>query len=127
MFQRLKYGLQRFMTGRNGGDALGWVVLLAGLACSLTSALTGQPFWQLLALIGLAYSLFRVYSRNVPKRQEENAKFVGFFRRIKTRLTDRTHRYYRCPQCKQTVRVPKGKGKISIRCPHCQTRFEKTT
>lgn len=113
------------MMGRNGGDTLGWAVLLAGLACSILSSLLDEPIFYILALVFLAYSIFRMYSRNVMKRRAENAKFVGFFRNMKTRLTDREHRYFSCPQCRQTVRVPRGKGKINIRCPKCQTRFEK--
>ena len=125
MLQKFKYALQRFMMGRNGGDALGWSVLIAGAVCSLLSAIEGLEWLSLLAFVAVAYTIFRMYSRNVVKRRAENAKFVGFFKKIKTRLTDREHRYFHCPQCKQTVRVPKGKGTIKIRCPKCQTQFEK--
>lgn len=124
---RLKYGMQRFMIGRNGGDALGWAVLLAGLVCSLISSFAPgvRTLFYLLTMLCLAYSIFRMYSRNVAKRRRENAAFVNFFKRFKLRLTDREHRYFRCPQCHQTVRVPRGKGKLSIRCPSCQTKFER--
>lgn len=124
---RIKYGMQRFMIGRNGGDALGWAVLLAGLVCSLISSFVPRvrTFFYLLTMLCLAYSIFRMYSRNVTKRRQENAAFMNFFRQIKLRLTDREHRYFRCPQCRQTVRVPRGKGKLSIRCPNCQTKFER--
>ena len=88
MLQRLKYGLQRFMMGRNGIDTLGWVALGLGMVF-------------------------------------ENLRFTGLFRRLKARLTDRDHRYFACPQCGQTVRVPRGKGTIKIRCPKCRTQFEK--
>ncbi|MBO7290333.1 MAG: hypothetical protein J6U62_02605, partial [Bacteroidaceae bacterium] len=62
-------------------------------------------------------------SRKVEARLAENAAFEGLLRRIK----DRSHRYFRCPNCKQTVRVPKGQGKINIRCPKCGESFIKKT
>lgn len=113
------------MMGRNGGDTLGWVVLVAGAVCSLLASIDGLQGLTLLAFLALAYAIFRMYSRNVAKRREENEKFLGFFNRAKTRVTDRNHRYFRCPQCRQTVRVPKGKGNIRIRCPKCGQQFTK--
>ena len=125
MFEKFKYGLQRMMTGRNGTDVLGLVSLCTGVICSLLSSIPKLRWLTLLAFVCLAYSIFRMYSRNVTRRREENARFVGFFRQWRARLTDHDHRYFRCPQCHQTVRVPKGKGKLKIRCPKCQTQFEK--
>ena len=127
MWNRFKYGLQRFMMGRNGGDTLGWVVLIASAICSIAAGIEGFEWLTAVSFIGLAYTIFRMYSRNVVKRRQENAKFVGFFKRGKTQLTDREHRYFKCPQCRQTVRVPKGKGTIKIRCPKCGNQFEKKT
>ena len=43
------------------------------------------------------------------------------------RLKDRQHRYFDCPKCHQMVRVPRGKGKISITCPRCREKFVKKT
>ncbi|MBO2527292.1 MAG: hypothetical protein CW335_03815, partial [Clostridiales bacterium] len=71
----------------------------------------------------LGFSLFRTFSRNIYTRQKENRRF----RQLWTRLRDRKNRYYRCPKCRQTVRVPKGRGKISIRCPKCGEKFIKKT
>ena len=125
MLQRLKYGLQRFMMGRNGSDTLGWVALGLGMVFVLLASVPGLAWMSGLAFLCLAYSIFRMYSRNVAKRREENLRFTGLFRRLKARLTDRDHRYFACPQCGQTVRVPRGKGTIKIRCPKCRTQFEK--
>ena len=33
--------------------------------------------------------------------------------------------YFRCPQCGQQLRVPRGRGKISITCPKCGHQFIK--
>ena len=81
----------------------------------------------------LIYSLFRTFSKRTQARAAENYRYfvcknkvLSWFRRCKARWQDRkTHRYFRCPQCKATVRVPKGKGKIRITCPKCQNQFVK--
>ncbi len=70
--------------------------------------------WLLLGLV-----IFRTLSRNTYKRYRENRWFLMQF----TRLKDRTHRYFTCPKCRQSVRVPRGKGKIMITCPKCKEKF----
>jgi len=76
MLQKLKFALQRFMMGRNGGDTLGWVVLIASAICSIAAGIEGFEWLTAVSFIGLAYTIFRMYSRNVVKRRQENAKFV---------------------------------------------------
>ena len=119
--------LARFMRGRYGTDRLNMVILCAGLAASLLSAMLPIPVVSLV-LWALSYGLmiwaiFRSLSRNTYRRYMENRKFFQLTEQIK----DRDHRYYACPKCRQTVRVPRGKGKISITCPRCKERFVKKT
>ena len=76
-----------------------------------------------LAYVPLIWSMFRIYSRNIEARRRENAAFQRFF----TRLRDRQNRYFTCPRCRQVVRVPRGKGRINIRCPKCGEQFIKKT
>ena len=71
--------------------------------------------------MGLA--IFRALSHNTYKRYRENRRFLQLWDQMK----DREHRYYTCPKCRQSVRVPKGKGKIAITCPKCRERFIKKT
>ncbi|MBQ9148407.1 MAG: hypothetical protein IJX69_02455 [Oscillospiraceae bacterium] len=124
---RLAAGFRRFMTGRYGTDKLNMTLLGVALAVSLVSNFTPLPLVNLL-LTAVAYglmfwALFRMFSRNTYKRYEENRKFMQFFDRLK----DREHRYFECPKCRQTVRVPRGKGKIAITCPKCRERFIRKT
>lgn len=120
MFRRIGDWFRNFMLGRYGSDKLNGVLLLTGVVLMvLGSIFKGLAFLTLLAYLPLFWCIFRMYSRNLEARRRENAAFLNFFAHLK----DREHRYYRCPRCKQTVRVPRGRGKINIRCPKCSERF----
>ena len=124
---RLSALLRGFMAGRYGTDKLNMVILSVGLAVSLLSVLFRHPPVNLL-LVVLSYGLmiwaiWRTLSRNTYKRYQENRKFLQLVDRAK----DRNNRYFDCPKCRQLVRVPRGKGKISITCPRCQEKFIRKT
>lgn len=111
------------MNGRAGVDQLCWVMLIAGMLCSMLGSMLDWLILNFLSFVLVVLTCWRMFSRNVEKRRKENASFLGVFQRMK----DREHRYFSCPKCRQRVRVPKGKGKISIRCPQCGERFVKKT
>ena len=120
---RFTMALQRFMMGRYGTDKLNMLLLGIGVALTVVNLFFNQ-FWVNLTLPLLAYllmgiALFRTFSRNTYKRYRENQRFLLFFQKLR----DRQHRYYDCPRCRQQIRVPRGKGKISITCPKCRERF----
>ena len=124
---KLSYGMRRFMEGRYGTDKLNTALLVAGVVTSLLSAFIQIPVLNLLltlvSYVLLGIVIFRSLSRNTYKRYQENRKYLNFLQQVK----DRDHRYFRCPKCRQQVRVPKGKGKISISCPKCREKFIKKT
>ena len=123
---KIAMSLRSFMAGRYGTDRLNIVILCAGLAASVLSVMLPQPInlilW-ILSYVMMILAIWRSLSRNTYKRYQENRKFLQIFQRIK----DRDHRYYDCPKCRQLVRVPRGKGKISITCPRCREKFIKNT
>ena len=128
MFRKIGDGLRRFMAGRYGSDRLNQCLLGAARARSRTRAVGGRggpgsSVVSLLAYVPLIWSIYRMYSRNIEARRRENTAFLRFF----SRLTDKQYRYFRCPGCRQVVRVPRGKGKINIRCPKCSRQFIKRT
>ena len=94
-------------------------VILMMLGSLLGKRLAWASWLTLLSYVPLFWCIFRMYSRNIEARRRENSAFLNFF----NHLRDREHRYFRCPRCKQTVRVPRGRGKINIRCPKCSERF----
>ena len=137
----MKERLRRFMEGRYGSDELnrfltvcGWAPLLVGFVLSGIDSRIAQIFGTVLVSLAwalLIWSVFRTLSKNTSRRAAENYayftyknKILGWFRQRKARWQDRkVHRYFRCPQCRTTVRVPRGKGKIRITCPKCKNQF----
>lgn len=126
-FAKLKTKFNRFMQGRYGSDKLNTAILLVGLAASLLQLFMPifglKMAFLLISYCFLFWALFRSLSRNVYKRYEENRKYLRFMDKMK----DKEHRYFDCPRCRQSVRVPRGKGKISITCPKCKEKFIKKT
>ena len=124
---KMVQGMQKFMYGRYGTDRLSMVILIAGLVSSLLSSFIRRfPFNVIFLLLSyglMIWAIFRTMSRNTYKRYQENRRFLQFFERLK----DRQNRYFECPKCHQTVRVPRGKGKISITCPRCKEKFIRKT
>ena len=117
--------MSRFMMGRYGSDKLNMALLIASVVVGLIGAII--PWLKLLFLVvsyGLMFlAIYRMLSRKTYKRYQENRKFLQLIERIR----DRQHRYYDCPRCRQQIRVPRGKGKISITCPKCKEKFIKKT
>lgn len=121
--RRLGEKAQRFMMGRYGVDKLNMATLVVGFIASLVSRfLQGTLLGGLFALVSyglMFWAIFRILSRNTYKRYQENRRYLMLIDRLK----DREHKYFDCPRCRQPVRVPRGKGKISISCPKCKEKF----
>ena len=122
---RQKFGnwLQRVFGGRYGVDQLNLAILGLDLSLCLVGVFTQNGWLNLLAYIPMILVLYRMLSKNTYRRYQENRRFLQLLDRIK----DRKNRYFHCPKCKQMVRVPKGKGKISITCPRCKEKFVRKT
>lgn len=145
-FSRFSLWLSKAMAGRHGGDQLSIALLVLYCILLLFSSIFRSPLLFLLALAVLIWSLARMLSRNHERRWKENAWFLKWwnpvwswmrgiaarfrsaqeFATMKARDRD-SYRYYKCPKCKNKLRVPKGKGKIAITCPICHTEFTKRT
>lgn len=136
---RFREWLARLMAGRHGQDHLNaflsvicMILLIISLFIPRRNGASALVFYLALAL--LLWICFRAFSRNHAKRSAENQKFLqikeglfGSLSRKKRQMQDKDHAYFKCPKCKKMLRVPKGKGRISIHCPQCGTDFiEKT-
>ena len=89
------------------------------------------PLWIPAAIV-LVYLVSRLLSKNVERREMENARFLALLRSIaewfhsrKRALTpDKDYAYFKCPNCGQPMRVPRGLGKVQITCRSCSSQFE---
>ena len=130
-FQRIGNALSRFMYGRNGADFLGLTIIWAAILLDVINMfIKVSAVHAVIALISAVLAVIAVYrmlSRNLHKRREENRKFMEkigdpvrrYFRFAKTKTRDKEHKYFTCTSCAAVCRVPRGKGKIVITCPKC--------
>lgn len=122
------------MYGRNGVDSFNRFLLITALVVNLISSLADSWLLSLLGSGILAYCIFRTLSKNLYKRQSENAKYLNVRNKLlrdkntRKKMWDerKTHKYFKC-KCGTRLRVPKGKGKIEITCPKCKTKIIKKT
>lgn len=123
--------LARFMTGRYGGDQLNLFLIGLYLVLYIVFLFTRLLIFELLGTVVLVVSLFRCLSRRLDRRRAENTHFLQLVRPIwrkwagfRTRAQDKEHRYFKCPNCGQMMRVPRGKGRITVHCRSCGAAFE---
>ncbi len=123
--------LRRLMYGRYGSDQLSFFLLVVYLLLSLLSSLPHLALLSWAALGVLLWDVYRMFSRRIDRRRTENAKFLALagpvirqFKMLRTIRRDKEHRYFKCPNCGQYLRVPRGKGKITVNCRNCGVSFE---
>jgi DNA-directed RNA polymerase subunit RPC12/RpoP len=133
----MKEKLIRFMQGRYGIDSFSKFMLISGLVVVMLSSFLGGNIIGVICYAGgwflVIFCYFRMFSRNINKRYAENQTFLAKTYKIRSFFQGqknvwklrKTHHVYKCPSCSQKIRIPRGKGKIEIRCPKCSTTFIK--
>lgn len=131
MFDKLKSGTMRFMAERYGNDALNISLFLFALIITVINIFLNNFMLTLISEGLVIYVLFRTLSKNRWARQQENYAFLestrgirNSFKLFRNNISDKDHKYMMCPNCKQMVRVPSGRGKITVHCPKCHNRFD---
>lgn len=126
--------LARFMAGRNGVDQLNNFLLALDVLLAVLASVIGGTFGRvlyILVMVLLVLIYLRMFSRNLLRRRQENGRylqlkqrFLGRFRLLKERWVQRRdYKFFTCPSCHTTLRVPKGRGKIRIVCRKCGISF----
>lgn len=132
MWQKIKNGMRSFMSGRNGSDQLCMALILLGIVLILIASITNLVIIDYLGLAAYIYALFRMFSRNLAKRRAENEKFLAFRRNFKTNVSQffarlknsKQYKYFRCPQCKARLRLPRKVGEVTVTCGKCHHQFK---
>lgn len=127
--------VMRWMSGRYGVDEFSRFLTIVGLFLSLLAIIVGIPWLSTVGLFLVTYAVMRGLSRDQGRRLKENQwyqkkkyKVTQTYYRWNNKLQQRkVYRFYKCPSCKQQLRVPRGKKKIKITCPNCSTQFVKKT
>lgn len=139
MMNQLKYKFARFMQGRYGVDQLSrCITAVSFVLIILSTFITYRPartLCDVLVFASLFILYYRIFSKQIPKRYQENQKFLAATAGIRTKLAgkkafyekNKNYKIYKCPGCTQKLRVPKGKGKIAIRCQKCGQEFIRRT
>ncbi len=137
---------RRFMQGRYGNDQLNLTILVMSLVFALLTMLTRgvtNYVFSTLQLMALIVWALRTFSKNHYNRRKENQVFLKYWYKLKNsgfskafgkwgreikgffqRLSDREHKYFKCPVCGSRLRVPRGRGEITVTCPKCRTKFD---
>ena len=138
--------IRRFFYGRNGRDPLNIALLVLGFVFNVLSRFLFANVFTTLFYAAILLCIFRALSRDLPRRQAENALFLekaqALFRyvllkrsgagsggsgtgRSRVKKDRANYRYFKCPGCRLAMRAPRGRGKVRVTCSKCAVQFYK--
>ena len=133
--------LSRIFSGRQGMDEFSKALFWMGLVCMLLSVLTVNVLkgvfsllFNWLGLMLLIFSFIRAFSRRLGQREAENNAYLALRQKQRhnrqaaweRRAQRKDFCFFKCPGCGVMLRVPRGKGKIHIKCKCGYTLYRKT-
>ena len=129
----MKEKIRRYMQGRYGMDELSKLLMTLSIVIIVLASLTRNSMVNLIGFLVIGFVYVRIFSKNFYKCSLQNQKYLqyrkkltsGWQNKISKFKQRKTHHIYSCPECKQKVRIPKGKGKVEITCPKCAAKFSK--
>ena len=125
--------LREFMYGRYGTDQLSLALIGGGFVFYVLYVFTRSRLLYLISLVLYGIAVFRTLSKNHTKSRIENQKFMNIWYKLKNKWVGiradfeerKTYKHFKCPACGQKIRIPRGRGKVEIRCPKCSHKFIK--
>ncbi len=132
MFYRLQQAFYRFMQGRYGVDAFSKALLVAYFIIWAVNLVVSSGILWAVNTVLFFYVVFRMFSRNISRRQKENGAYLRFIGPVKSRFAlqkqkwqyRKTARYRTCPHCKANIKLPNKKGHHTVECPRCHKDFK---
>lgn len=127
--------LRRFMIGRYGVDQLSIFLLGISILLSIVSRFSPGKIISIVFLITSFIAYYRIFSKDIGRRRHENNELLKIWNPVKSKIRHwvqrikdvRKYKRFKCPNCSQALRVPRGKGKVSVTCPKCGTGVIKKT
>ncbi len=128
-------GFRNFMNGRYGVDQLTLSLLVLGMVLTFLANAFEWHAVTIFTFVIFLVCIYRVTSKNISARRAENIKFLKLYTPAKAWTIGkyniikslRYYKYFKCPQCKQEIRAPRGRGKISVTCQKCKNKFVQKT
>ena len=125
--------MKNLFKSRNGPDQLSQFVLSIAFFIAILNLFLRSNILSLIILVMMIYIFFRMFSKQTYKRRQENIRFAQKMYPYQMKLVKyaarqadkKTHKCFKCPNCKQTLRVPRGHGEITITCPKCHHQFDR--
>ena len=121
--------------GAYGTDRFTRFLIVVFLVVFVVTSFTKTKADQIFPTAIIVYTYFRILSRNIPARDRENELYTRFASRALSRVSKlgitlndrRANHIYKCPSCGQKIRIPRGRGRIMVRCPKCAAEFLKVS
>lgn len=109
--------LKKLMAGRHGCDQLSMLLLVLSFLLIVAAEFSGRIEITYLSLAPLGVCIYRTLSKQIEKRRLENYKFTMLLSPVYSYFNEKRrdfkafqyYKYFRCPNCKQKLRVPRGK------------------
>lgn len=133
--------MRTLLQGRYGPDQLSSFIMLLGFILILIALFSPYKLFSLIGAVCVVICYLRIFSKSFTKRYHENKIYMQYagkvfkaFHYIRKMivmeiksLKDKEYKFFICVECQQIIRIPKGKNKISVRCPKCNHQFIKHT
>lgn len=117
---RLRWKIRKFMQGRNGVDELNRILIYVVLSIYVLSVIFKSTILYYISFVFMLYLFYRMFSKNLYVRREENRKVVTWLETTRIKMEQRKdYKIFKCKGCGRNIRVPRGKGKIEVTCPMC--------
>ncbi len=130
-WEKIKQSFRSFMAGRHGVDPFSVMLVWVGLAIYVLAAVLGSGLLSTVSLALYVYTMFRIFSRNERKRADENRRYLAMKNKVSTNIRQarvrfqnrKQYKYFRCPNCKAWLKLPRKAGVVTVTCGRCHNSF----
>lgn len=136
----------KFLEGTYGVDLLSLFLILISCIFNI------WDITRVFSIILLVFAFYRAFSKKIYKRREEYNVFYTYTNKLLSKFSKsipynlpvynlnnlskvfenfnhwlnekKNYKITKCPNCKQKLRLPRGKGNIVVTCKKCSTKFD---